>query len=119
MTWIDGLFIAGLILVAIASWLFVPAYMTKRAMPKVIEAFRKKHAAGILNARTPDELGLSHKAIWKRMFGRRDYKPKAMDFLIQIGIIQVTDQGKMYLSEVDLAKATWLKLPTRLRVPQQ
>ena len=119
MTWTDGLFIAGLILVAIAAWLFVPAYMTRRAMPKVIEAFRKKNAVGILNAKTPDELGLSPKAIWKRMFGRRDYKPKAMEFLVQIGILQVTEQGKMYLSEVDLAKATWLKLPKKLRAPQQ
>lgn len=119
MTVTDGLFIAGLIIVALAAWLFVPTYMMKRAMPKVIEVFRRSNAVGILNAKTLDELGLGRKAIWKRMMGRRDYKPRAMDFLVQVGIIQMTDDSKVYLSEADLAKATWLKLPTRLRAPQQ
>lgn len=115
MTLTDGLFIAGLIIFALVAWLFVPSYMMKRAIPKVIEIFRKKNAVGIVNAKTLDELELSPKAMWKRMFGRRDYRPRAMDFLVQTGIIQITENGKLYLSEVDLAKATWLKLPARLR----
>jgi hypothetical protein len=115
MTLTDGLFIAGLIIVALVAWLFVPTYMMKRAMPKVIEIFRKHNAVGILNAKTLDDLGLGRKALWKRMWGRRDYKPRALDFLVQTGIIQMTDEGKVYLSEMDLAKATWLKLPARLR----
>lgn len=118
MTVTDALFIAGLIILAIAMWLFVPTWMMKRAMPKVIEIFRKNNAVGILNAKALDELGLGKKALWKRMWGRRDYKPRALDFMVQCQIIQVTEDGKFYLSDYDLAKATWLKLPPRLR-PQQ
>jgi len=115
MTATDALFIAALIIIALVAWLFVPTWMMKRAIPKVIEIFRKSNAIGIQNAKTPDELGLSPKAMWKRMFGRRDYKPRALDFLVHVKIIQLTDDGRLYLSEPDLANATWLKLPAKLK----
>ena len=65
-------------------------------------AFRQNNAVGPKNARTLEELGLKPKGILESM-GRRDYKPRALQFLISVNIIQMTEEGKFYLSEEDIA----------------
>lgn len=40
----------------------------------------------------------------ERMMRRRDYKPQALDALMQIGVVKVTEDGKLYLSEEKLAE---------------
>ena len=40
----------------------------------------------------------------ERMMRRRDYKPHALTALMQVGIIQATEDGKLYLSEEKLAE---------------
>jgi hypothetical protein len=38
------------------------------------------------------------------MMQRRDYKPHALNALMQVGVIQATEDGKLYLSEAKLAE---------------
>jgi len=40
----------------------------------------------------------------ERMMRRRDYKPHALNALMQMGAIKTTDDGKLYLSEARLAE---------------
>ena len=98
----EVLFLVLLGIAGILVMLFVPQLMMKRAIPKVIQAFRQNNAVGPKNARTLEELGLKPKGILESM-GRRDYKPRALQFLISVNIIQMTEEGKFYLSEEDIA----------------
>jgi len=106
----DALFIFGLVILAILAWLFIPVWMIRRSIPKVIKIFQKRNAIGIQNAKTVEELGLQPKSMWQRMFSRRDYKPKALQLLIQLNVVQMTEDGKVYITDDSLASATWLKL---------
>ena len=87
--------------------IFVPQLMMKRAIPKVIQAFRQDNAVGAKNARTLEELGLQPKGLLQTAGRLRDYKPRALQFLIGINVIQMTEEGKFYISEEDIALTRW------------
>ena len=90
-----------LVVVLLLISLVVPQLLVRRAIPSVIRIFRQYNAVGIKNAKAIDELGLAPKG----MFGgsiRRDYKPRALDVLIRAEIVQMTEDGKVYLSEEKL-----------------
>ena len=100
----ETLFLILLGIAFILVIIFVPQLLIKRAIPKVIRAFRNNNAVGEKNARTLEELGLKPKGMLENMWRTRDYKPKALQFLISANIIQMTEDGKLYLSEEDLAQ---------------
>jgi len=102
------LFLALGILMLIAL-LVVPGWMIKRNMSKVIQILQLEGAIGIQNAKTLEELGLVPKTMIQNMFGRRDWKPKALDLLIQTNVVLITEDGKLYITKESLASATWLK----------
>ena len=87
--------------------LFVPQLMMKRSIPKVIQAFRQSNAVGAKNARTLEEVGLQPKGLLQTAGRLRDYKPRALQFLIGINVIQLTEEGKFYISEEDIALTRW------------
>ncbi len=103
----DWIIIAILILVFLAAMFIMPQLMIARAVPKVIKIFRKKDAVGIRNAKAVEELGLQSRGLIERMWRPRDYKPRALQFLIQVNVIQMTEEGKCYLSEEMLSKTRW------------
>jgi len=47
-------------------------------------------------------LGLSSPTFRERLMRFRDYKPAALQGLIRVEIVQVTEEGKVYLSEEKL-----------------
>ncbi len=106
----DVLFIVAAIILALLVWLFVPSWMIRRSMPKVISILRNKNAVGIRNAKTLEELGLGSKPMLERMFGRRDYKPKALHLLVETKVVLMTEDNKFYITEQTIADAKWLKL---------
>ncbi len=106
----DVLFIIAMLIIAAFVWLVVPGWMIRRSMPKVINIFRKKNAVGIRNAKTAAELGLAPKPFLQRMFSRRDYKTKALEFLMQAKVVMMTEDGKLYITDESVASAKWLKL---------
>jgi hypothetical protein len=93
-----------LIILALLGWFFIPRWLIRRAARQVIKIFREHNATESSNACTIDELGLRPPGMLQRMMRRRDYKPKALDALVQLGVIQVTEEGKLYLSETRMAE---------------
>jgi hypothetical protein len=105
----DILLILLLIMMIIFSIFFMPAWMIRRNTSKVIAIFRKKNAIGIKNAKTASELGITPRSFLEN-FGRlRDYKPKVLEFLIRSNVVNVTEDGKLYITDESLANITWLK----------
>ena len=84
----------------------LPTALNRRAVIQVISIFRKKKAIGKDNAKTIDELGLRPPGFKKRLISLRDYKPRALEALIHAKIVQVTEEGRLYLSEEKLIKTS-------------
>ena len=82
----------------------IPRWLIRRAARQVIKIFRAQNATESKNARTIDELGLRPPGVMERMMRRRDYKPQALNALMQMGVVKVTEDGKLYLSEEKLAE---------------
>jgi len=89
----------GLGIVLLAAMFFVPQWRLRRAVRQVIRIFREFNAVDTKSARTIDELGLRPRGIMDGMFRGRDYRPHALNALMRAGIIQTTEEGRLYLSE--------------------
>jgi hypothetical protein len=103
----DTLFLVLMVVIFILVIVFLPQWLVLRAVPKVIRIFRQHNAVGIKNAKTIEELGLKPPTLFDRMYKLRDYKPRALQFLIGVNIIQMTEDGKLYLDEENLATTRW------------
>ena len=106
----DWAIIAVLIIVFLVAMFVLPQLLIARAIPKVIKIFRKNYAVGVKNAKTVEELKLQPKGLVDRMMRPRDYKPRALQFLMHINVVQMTDDGRVYLSEENLARTRWSNL---------
>jgi hypothetical protein len=83
----------------------IPRWLIRRAARQVIKIFRAQNATESKNARTIDDLGLRPPGMLERMMRRRDYKPQALNALMQVGVVKVTEDGKLYLSEEKLSES--------------
>ena len=113
MTTRDIMFILVIGILALIAWFWIPQWLIKRNARKVVRIFREKNAIGIQNAKTVEELGIERHPLLKKIqqgkiFSRRDWKPAALDFLIQSNIVMITEDGKLYITEVSLADVPWL-----------
>jgi len=81
----------------------IPNLLVRRAALQIIKIFREQNATDSKTARTIDELGLRPLSLMQRMTRRRDYKPHALNALMQAEIIKTTEDGRLYLSEERLA----------------
>ncbi len=106
----DWAIIIGMVIVLLAAMIFLPQLMIAMACPKVIKIFRKHGALDSTNAKFVDELGLKPPSFIDRMMKLRDYKPKALQLLMHINVVQMTDDGRLYLSEQELSKTRWANL---------
>lgn len=79
--------------------IFVPYTMNKRAVVQVIKRFRKHQALDAGSAKSVTELGLNPPSLRDRLMKVRDYKPAALQGLMRVGIVQTTEEGKVYLAE--------------------
>jgi hypothetical protein len=93
----------GLFILLLAGMYFIPRWLVRRAALQVIKIFRKQNAVDKSTARTIDELGLRPPGMLQRMTQRRDYKPQALNALMQAEIIKTTEDGRLYISEERLA----------------
>ncbi len=99
----DSVILIVLFVVLVVLALFViPQWRLKRVIPKVIRIFREHSAIGIKNAKTIDELGLRTQGMLGQMLRGRDYKQYALSALMKAEIIQITGDGRLYLSEEKL-----------------
>ena len=91
--------IVVLVVLLLVAMFIVPQWRLRRAIRQVIRIFRECNAIGIKNAKTVDELGLRPRRMLEGMFKGRDYRPYALRALRKAEIIQMTDEGRLYLSE--------------------
>ena len=104
------LFIILLVILFILSVIFIPYWLTMRAIPNVVKAFRKNNAVGARNALDIEELGLRPKSIFRRMLTRRDYSQQALQFLIRADVVDITEEGKFFLNDEKLMLSKWRHL---------
>ena len=95
-----------LFLVAIIA---IPQWMVKRAMRQVIGLLREHNATSAENARALDELGFKPRGIMQNALRGRDYKPYAVDIMVRAQVIQITEDGRLYLSEEKLSSSKLIK----------
>ncbi len=91
-----------LILIFLVLLVVIPFAMNKRAVIQVIKRLRQHGALNPESAKTIDELRLNPPTFRERIMRFRDYKPAALQGLIRVGIVQLTEDGKVYLSEEKL-----------------
>jgi len=82
--------------------LVVPAFMTRRAIKAVLKIFQKHGALSSESAMAVEALGLKPPSFAKRIMKTRDYKPRALDFLRKIDVVQTTAEGKIFLAKEKL-----------------
>jgi hypothetical protein len=103
----NPLMVIVLVIVFIVVALVLPQFLVMRTAPKVIRIFRQKNAVGAKNAKPIEELGLKQRSVIENMLRRRDYKPRALQLLISANIVQMTEDGKLYLDEESLSMTRW------------
>ena len=105
----NTLFIVLMLVIAGLGFFVVPRWLSRRAIFQVISIFREHNAIGIKNAKTSDELGFRQRSMLEGIFRRRDYKLDALTALIKAGVIQMTEDGRLYLSEEKLLSSKLYK----------
>jgi hypothetical protein len=95
-----------MLLVVGALILVLPSIRNKRAANSLIKRFRDQQALDEKSARTPAQLGVSlTSAAPNSLLGVGDPTQSAMTALREANVIILTDDGKMYLSEANLARS--------------
>lgn len=85
----------------------LPQMLIRRAIPSVLKIFIEHNATSPQNAKTVDELGLADQTLAQRLWKPRDYKPRALQLLLSSNIVQMTADGKLYISEENLNATKW------------
>lgn len=101
---LEALIVVALITVFIGLKLLVPRWLVGKAVKPVIILFLKHGAVSPQSAKSAKELGIGAMNFAQRMVRPRDYRPKALEVLMQTDIVLATDEGKLYLSKEQLAK---------------
>jgi hypothetical protein len=70
----------------------------------VIHILRARHSFCWENAKTAEELGLHHRPLFDRLLRPKDYKPYALDALVESGIVRMAEDGRVCLEEAKLAE---------------
>ncbi len=89
--------------VVIILMVIIQRVLLKRAARRVVAMFRAQGATSPKTAASLEELGLGRSTPLSRTFRPRDYRPYAARLLGQAGVIKATEDGRVYLSEEDLA----------------
>ena len=106
---VDVLVVLAMLVICFVLMIVLTTFLTKRAMGQVLRIMRYTGALDENSARTTTELGLNPPNLRERMMRMRDYKPKALNFLLELQIIQRTEDGRIYLSEEKLMASPLVK----------
>ncbi len=96
------LLIIACLIIAFGGGLYIRTLLTRRGVFRVIEIFYEHDALGIYGAKTLNELGLERPDFLQRMTRLRDYRQTALQVLIREGVVNVTEDGRVYLIEEKL-----------------
>jgi hypothetical protein len=99
----NALFILLIIIVAILGFLVLPRIRIKRAVNQVVAIFERNNALDARSAKTIGELGLRPQTFLEGMLRMRDFKPYALQILMNTEVVRQTDGGRLYLAQDRLA----------------
>lgn len=99
---INAVIILLMLVLCLVALFVIPALMTKRAMRQVIRILKRTGTTDPENAKSIIELRLNPPSFKERIMKARDYKPKALDFLLSLNIVLYSEDGGIYLSEKNL-----------------
>jgi hypothetical protein len=91
-----------LMLILLAGLFAIQSLRAKKAFSQLIARFCQNNALGINNAKTVEELGLTPSGLSQSLGILRDYKSDALQMLLRTGIIHMTQDGKLYMTEEKL-----------------
>ena len=106
-TELKAIIVIALFVISILAVVFVSRFMINRAIRSVILLFRQYDAVTVRSARTIDELGLKPKSMAGMLLRPRDYKLTTLQILMNASIIQMTEDGRLYLAEDQLETSRW------------
>lgn len=98
----ETLYIIIIIALLLLAIIVLPNVLTKRAMRLVIKTFRDNNALSNRTAKSIKQLKLEPRSFLMNMIMPRDYKQRAMQYLMKANIIRTTDDGRVYLSQETL-----------------
>jgi len=98
------LLLTALVLVVV---FILPQFLLRRAVTSVIRIFSKNKAFSPEKAQSIDELGLRPKTMVQAIFLGQQYKTTALMVLRNAGVIQATEDGKLYLSQEALSQSRY------------
>jgi hypothetical protein len=98
-----ALFILLIIILAILGFFVLPRIRIRRAVKQVVAIFERNNALDVSSAKTIDELGLRPPTFLEGMMRIRDFKPYALQILMNAEVVCQTDGGRLYLSQDRLA----------------
>jgi len=104
---LNALVIVGILVLLVCAALFLSRIYMARAIRSLIGALREAGATSGANAKTAEELNLRPKSTLRDFRVLRDYGPYALQILIRAGVVEVTEDGKLFLSEERLAMSRW------------
>jgi hypothetical protein len=84
---------------------YVSMALFTKAVRDVVRLFRRRGATAAVRAATVEELDLVPRPITQRMFMFRDYRPYALQTLMDVDVVRATGEGSLYLSEAELARS--------------
>ena len=95
----NALFILLVVILAIVGFFVLPRIRIRRAVNQVVAIFEHNSALDVRSAKTIDELGLKTPSFLDGMLRMRDFKPYALQILMQTEVVRQTDGGRLYLAQ--------------------
>jgi hypothetical protein len=95
----NGLFILLVVILAILVFFVLPRIRVRRAVNQVMAIFQRNNALDVRSAKTVDELGLRPPTVLDGMLRMRDFRPYALQILMQTEVVRQTDGGRLYLAQ--------------------
>lgn len=99
MEGISTIYLILFMIVILGFAFFISARLTKRALFRVLTIFRDENAIGYERARTIEQLGLTPPNILERIGRPRDYRQNALKILIKSEVVQLTEDGRLFITE--------------------
>jgi hypothetical protein len=96
------LFWMVLLTLFLMGFFVIPRILLRRAISQVVRIFRDHHSLCSEIPKTVEELGLTPQSLMDRLIKPRDYKPYALQVLINAGVIRQGKEGKLCLLEEGL-----------------
>ncbi len=106
-----GILVLIVIIVVLATAaVYLTRFFARKATRDVVLLFRARGAISPKTATTAEELKLVRAGVFQGVFKLRDYRPDALHLLVRANIIRATGEGRLYLSEDELAHSQIKKI---------